>query len=271
MSENEPQVQKVEEKVEEEEIDLFNVDIYKEIKEAHDFRVDIEVMTSLVRLPEVFREGRTGVKVTLIDEYVNCGKYVSESYISGCLSYRDGEFREVRGIYKVPRNPFLSIQSIPKISKTDSWMENLIQNQIKEIITNIKIFNKDRKEHYENLLIAYDSRSIRVYGHFQKGKTIRFPLHFEHQDLKISWIPKPPVKLDYVITKDELFNDYRIVYEKEVIEFRPMSFGGVAWIIFNPYNKTVKMKVETPNNEVLTETLPPKMFFLVTYPKKKAK
>jgi hypothetical protein len=270
MSETEPQAQKVEEKVEEEEIDLYNMDVYKEIKEAHDFRVNIEVMTSLVRLPKVFVEGHTGVKVTLIDNYVNCSKYVLGSYFSGCMSYHDGEFREVKGIYKVPRKPFLSIQSIPKISKTDSRMENLIQNHIKELITNIKIFNKDRKELYENLLIAYDSRSIRVYGHFKKGKTIKFPLHFEHQDLKISWIPKPSVKLSYVTRKDGLFNDYRIVYEKEIIEFQPvMSFGGAARILFNPYIKTVKMQIETPNNEVLKETLPPKMFFLMTYPKRK--
>jgi len=148
----------------------------EEIKE------NVEKEKKMVYLPPVFVEGETLNKFSLVENYLNCPRYVSRSGATqeGCFVLKVNEneitFKEVRGIF-LNLNKVLTIDSSRKIF----WSVEEIFNFAKQIN-----YRGDKE-----ILIKWSNYGLEAFNKFKKGKILKFEKVGEQGNLKIFKVPFP--------------------------------------------------------------------------------
>jgi len=222
-------------------------------------------------LPKVFVDGYSLVKISLVNNFVNCTNYVSRSGFTfeGCMEYKNNNIEDVRGIYYIIVNRIFSFHARRKIARNSEEMNEIIQEIIpnKEILKYLGLNNK------EKLLIRYGNYGISVYDKYIKGKTLKFPLQGEQGHLKISWISKlnfqslQLLQLQFKkVTQLEIYN-HSIRFEKEVIEFGMTRFGGDAKLIYNQNDIPISVKLFSPDHGEEAMDLEANQLYLFAHPR----
>jgi len=240
----------------------------KMLKDMPEYHINTVIEHFYSKLPRVFIDGHSLVKVALTKDYVNCTQYSSRSRLTfqGCYELKNKQLKEVRGIYYVLTNPIWSIGSRRKITRDLNQIEELIINEYQNIFNYLHISENSR------LLISYDNYSISIFDKFVKGKTLKFPLKAQQGHLFVIWVPKIPHPLNYEkVQKLEIYN-HQIEFEKEVIRFEITTFGGIGELIYNPNDQPIYAKLNSSEHEPLEVTLGKYEVYLITHarPRKQA-
>ena len=149
----------------------------------------------------------------------------SKLTFSGCFKLRNGELREVRGIYYTPITPLFNLSFRGKISRDIENMKNIISNTLTNYsLTNLK------------LLIVYDNYSITVYDKFIKGQLLEFNQWFEQGHLFIYNVPSPKyIRPDEFETVREIqMYNHVIESNSDIKVYRLYSNPGLAYLIYIP-------------------------------------
>jgi len=248
---------------EEEQMGIF------ETMEEYNVELPVSVERIYSKLPKVFVDGYSLVKVSLTKRFENCSQYISRSgaSFSGCMMYDDnygGSFKDVRGIYYVPITPLVSIRTRKKFTGNLNEMKEIIEE-----FTQTKVV-QNRLEIQKKLLIVYDNNNdytIKVYDKFVKGKILKFPLRGQQGHLWVSQVPKIDIMLPFErISYIEIYN-HKINFEKEVIGFYTYSFGGWAGLIYNQNDAGIEVKLQSEDHEEVTVFFEPHKLYLFTHPK----
>jgi hypothetical protein len=218
-------------------------------------------------LPKVFTDGNTGVKITLVENYVNCTRYESRTGLTfkGCFEY-SGRFRQLRGVHLVLDKPILIIDSraklVPGVFEMKSF-QNLIIRAIRELenLINFRV--------YRELLITYDSWGFVIYDKWIRGRTIEFPVRAYQGHLYVSEVPKPPIELNYETVKTINVYNHTIEFQNEVEKAEITSFGGKAIIVRNISSNYIDFKMSSPDHMTENSWIPPKRYFMITHPRPK--
>jgi len=240
---------------------------WEEMKQIMDsmteYHVNAVIEQFYSKLPKVFIDGHSLVKVSLTRDYVNCTNYMSHSGMTfnGCYELNNKQLKDVRGIYYVLANPIYTISSRRKITRSLNEIEELIINEFQNIANYIQDLSKSR------LLISYDNYSISIFDKFIKGKILKFPLKGQQGHLYVIWMPKLPQPLPYErVMKLQIYN-HTIEFGKQVIRFQITTFGGTAELIYNFNDSPISMKLNSPDHEPLEITLGQHEVYLLTHPK----
>jgi len=195
------------------------------------------------RLPMTFIDGYSLVKIALTNRFVNCTQYLSRSGLTfeGCISYRNSELRDVRGIYYPLDAPIYNSYSRQKLSRNLDEMKQIILNQVQSLTSHIKTNRK--------LLISYSNYGISIYDRFVKGRIIKFPISVEQGHLFVSWVPKIPIALPYEkVTQLELYN-HKIEFKTDIMKFNITTLGGQADLVYNYHDTHVIGIAKSPDHE----------------------
>ena len=217
-----------------------------------------------MKLPKVFIDGRTLVKISLVSNFINCGSYQSRSGMTfkGCLGYLDGNLNETRGIYYI-KVPIFSFDSRRKISRSLSEMKEFVRRELQNIS---KYLGLEKT----NLLINYDNYVVSIYDRFVKGRIFKFPLEGEQGHLYVSRIPwsLESDQLPYKqVMETEIYN-HKIQFAKEVAKFTSINtFGGEGVFILNQHDDAVMVTLSSPDHEEETVMLKAKQLYLFTHPR----
>jgi len=234
------------------------------LKDMYEYNITAISEHTYNRLPKVFVEGHTFVKIAITNDYVNCTPYVSRSGMTfeGCMIYQNGVLKETRGIYYVTVNPIYSFGSRRKLTRSLDEVKEIINESIThgEKYLELSRFNR--------LLVTYDNYGIDLYDRFIKGRTLKFPLKGEQGHLKIVWVPKLDIRLPYEkVAKLEVYN-HVVEFEKEVVKFLDINvFGGVAELIYNQNDDIVTAKMSSPDHGEATVTLGVHELYLIAHPR----
>jgi len=212
-------------------------------------------------LPRVFIDGYTLSKISLTDQFVNCGKYESRSGLTfeGCVQYKNNELTDVRGIYYVANAPIYYFATSKKISRDENEMKEIILSNIKSLSSHIKLGKR--------LLIHYDNYGISIYDRFVKGKIIKFPLSAQQGHLFVLWVPRVPMELEYEkVNSIEVYN-HRIELEREVIRFKVNVLGGQGDLLYNNTEDHIRGTIKSPDHEQKEVELMHGSFYLITHPR----
>ena len=258
---------------EEGEFKLENIqDKWEEMKKIMDSMYEYHINTVIEqfysKLPRVFIDGHSLVKITLTKDYVNCTQYSSRSGLTfqGCYELKNKQLKDVRGIYYVSVNPIYSFSSRRKITRDLNQIEELTINEYQNIFNYLHIPENSR------LLISYDNYSISMFDKFVKGKTLKFPVKAQQGHLFVIWVPKLSFPLNYEkVQKLEIYN-HNIVFEKEVVRFEIISFGGIGELIYNFNDFPINVKLNSSDHEPLEITFGKHEVYLITHarPRKQA-
>jgi len=213
------------------------------------------------KLPMVFIDGHSLVKIALTDRFVNCTQYLSRSGLTfeGCISYRNSELRDVRGIYYPLDAPIYNSYSRQKLSRNLDEMKQIILNQVQSLTSHIKTNRK--------LLISYSNYGISIYDRFVKGKIIKFPITTEQGHLFILWVPRVPMELEYEkVNSIEIYN-HRIELEREVIRFKVNVLGGQGDLLYNNTEDHIRGTIKSPDHEQKEVVLSHGSFYLIAHQK----
>jgi len=216
------------------------------------------------RLPKVFIEGNTLVKVAVTSDFVNCASYRSHSGMTfeGCVIYQNGELEGTKGIYYVPASSVFSIITRRKMTRDLDEMMEIIKDAMQSRAVQGLELNKMR------LLIKYDNYSVAVYDKYIKGKVLKFPLKGEQGHLKIIQVPRLSDLLLYEKVTQLVIYNHTITFEKEVVRFNNVTaFGGVAELIYNNNDDVVTAKLTSPDHGEVTVTLGVHELYLVAHPR----
>jgi len=240
----------------------------KMLKDMPEYHINTVIEHFYSKLPRVFIDGHSLVKVSLTRDYINCTQYSSRTGLTfnGCYELKNKQLKEVRGIYYVSANPIYSIASRRKITRDLNQIEELIINEYQNIFNYLHIPENSR------LLISYDNYAISFYDKFVKGKTLKFPLKGEQGSLKVIWVPKIPYPLQFEkIQKLQIYN-HNVEFEKEVIRFEITTFGGIAELIYNFNDSPINVKLNSPDHEPLEVMFGKYEVYLITHarPRKQA-
>jgi len=214
-------------------------------------------------LPKVFIDGYSLVKISLTNNYVNCGNYMSRSGLTfgGCAIYSkhgtNDELADVRGIYYPLNAPVYYFNAGRKISRDIEEMKQIVLNQVQSLASHMRLNRR--------LLIKYTNYGAEVYDKFVRGKVIKFPLTLEQGHLFISWVPRVPTELPYEkVTQLELYN-HKIELEKEVIRFKINVLAGQADLVYNYHDTHIKGVLRSPDHEKKEVELMHGSFHLITH------
>jgi len=235
----------------------------KMLKDMPEYHINTVIEQFYDKLPRVFIDGHSLVKVSLTRNYINCTQYSSRTGLTfnGCYELKNKQLKEVRGIYYVSANPIWSIGSRRKVTRDLNQIEEIIVNEYQNIFNYLHIPENSR------LLISYDNYSISIFDKFVKGKTLKFPLKGEQGNLKVIWVPKIPFPLNYEkVQKLQIYN-HNVEFEKEVIRFEITAFGGIGELIYNFNDLPIYAKLNSPDHEPLEITLGKYEVYLLTHPK----
>lgn len=234
------------------------------IKSIYEYNITAVSEHVYSKIPKVFIDGHTLVKVALTNDFVNCANYESRSGLTfqGCAQYINGNLRDVRGIYYVPINPIFSFGSRRKMTRNIDEIREIIKENISQNLRYLGLNESNQ------LLVVYDNYSVLVYDRYVKGRILKFPLKGEQGHLKIVWVPKLSEPLPYEkITHLEVYN-HMITFEKEVIMFHGVTtFGGGGVLIYNQNDDVVLAKLNSPDHSEETVTLGIHELYLFSHPK----
>jgi len=235
-------------------------ELFKSMSEYHVTAVTEHIYE---RLPMVFIDGYSLVKVSLTDRFVNCTNYVSRSGLTfeGCVVYRkhnsDNGIRDVRGIYYIKGAPIYYFNAGRKITRNIEEMKQIILNHIQSLTAHIKLEGE--------LLIAYNNYGITVYHRFTKGRIIKFPKSAEQGHLIISWVPKIPTELQYEKVSSISIYNHEIQFKTEVIKFSINALGGQATLLYNHHDTHVLGIMKSPDHGEKEIELMHGSFYLFTH------
>jgi hypothetical protein len=215
-----------------------------------------------VKLPKVFVDGHTGVRVSLVKDFVNCETEKDGVVLNGgCFRIRDNKIEPVEGIFYIPK-----VNVNPVGFGQRAWLdyyttEYLVYNQVKNAEEKVmKLTDKGR------WLITVKGNDIKVYLDAEEGKVVKYKLVGQQDKLHV--IRAPPVLFKpagYRVVKNISVNEYDIGFEYEVMEFRAFSFNGTAKIVYPLYGITDAV-IRGPGHEDVTLKLYPSYLYLFTYP-----
>ncbi len=188
------------------------------------------------KMPLVFVEGHSLVKIAITKNYVNCSWSFDEDIVNeGCFLYDNGEVKPVNGIYYAPIVKFpMKYIMRPRIL-------------IKEASEKVKRFTEiakaqfNRKIDLNKWLIRYFNGQARIYNFASlvRGQTIKFPLVKKIYELKVVKVPKFETPLKYEIVREIQVGDYKILFNNDVIKFKIYSFGGWAQLVYINNDDTI--------------------------------
>jgi len=242
----------------------------EQINNAHEeYVVNGFYRFQLTKLPKVFTEGNSNVKISFVETYVKCGKYESKSGLTfeGCFKF-NGRFKELRGIHLLLDKPILVLNSrkklVPGVFEIKT-LQDLIIRAIKEL-ENLINFRT-----YRELLIVYDSWGFVIYDKWIQGKKLQFPVRATQGNLYISDVPKPPVELTFEKTKSINVYNHTIEFEDEIEKIELVSYGGKAILIRNQSRDYIDFKIESPDHGEEKGFIKPNRYFLITHPRPRPK
>ncbi len=238
------------------------LDIFQQIPEEQTL---VTIERIFTKLPKVFIEGNSLVKIALTRNFVNCGEYISRSgaTFEGCLSYENGELKKVKGIYYAPHPPIISLESRRKMSHNLDEMKDIIKNQLGFIDNHIKSLMESNK-----WLIKFDNWHVMIYDKVIKGKILKFPLMEQQGHLYLTMPPKVPTPLPFERVKEITIYNHTIKFQREVVRFKNIFvFGGVAELIYNDNDDFIRMEAISEDHEDISRDLKPKRLILITHPK----
>jgi hypothetical protein len=260
MAEGTPQVVQTQEETQAQKMDIF------ELMNKYNVGVPVSVEKVFTKLPKVFVDGWSLVKVSLTNKFENCGQYISRSgaSFSGCAKYdvSNDKIEATRGIYYVPISPLMTINSRRKLAgKIDEMFE-----KVKKIVQDLV---KDETVVRELLIVYdnYDNYVIKIYDRFEKGQMLKFPLKERQGHLFISQVPRITVPLKYEMVNEIQIYNHKISFSKEVVRFDISVFGGDAQLIYNHNEETVSAKLVSPDHGEKMVSLYREELYLFTHPK----
>ena len=216
------------------------------------------------KLPKVFVDGYTLVKISLVNNFVNCSKYISRSGLTfqGCMSYENGKLKDVQGIYYVLNAPVYSFWTRSKMTRNIDKLREIINEMIQNRIARNLELEKTK------LLISYDNYSVTIYDKYIKGKILKFPLKAEQGHLKIVRVPKIDIKLTYEkIIQLQIYN-HIVDFEKEVMKFNDIiTFGGQGVLIYNDNDTSILVTLNSQDHEEVKVRIEPHELYLFSHPR----
>jgi len=227
-------------------------------------KLKFQIKKLINKLPHVFIEARSLVKVALTKDFVNCSEYKSRSGLTfqGCFALNDGELRPIKGIYYAPHPPLLIVGSRRKMAYNIDEIKEVIMDQFKFIDKHIKKISESNK-----WIVQYDNYNIKIYDYVKKGLLLEFPLAKEQGNLHISFVPKVNLPLKYTFVKEIKIYNHTIVFSKEVVSFEIFAFGGEAKLIFNNNKEVVNVRMYSPDHEEEEMMIYHGYLYLFTHPK----
>jgi len=222
-------------------------DITKIIESMPDYHQEGIIEKKFDKLPLVFVEGHSLVKVSITKNYVNCSwrfdNDVEGLVNEGCFLYDNGEIEPVNGIYYAPPIRFpMKYTMGPGVFAKDA------KQKIRTITEHARAqFNRNFDPN--KWLIRYYNRQIRIYNYANliKGETIKFPLIKKIYELKVVRMPRIESPLKHEVVRETQVGDYKILFNNDVIKFKIYSFGGWAQLIYI-YNDDAVTEVEVKYN-----------------------
>jgi hypothetical protein len=188
------------------------------------------------KIPNVFVEHYSLVKVSLTRNYVNCSWSFGDSediIREGCFLYDNGEIEPVSGIFYAPnkiRFPMKYVTGLNIITEEAKanfkWFVEYAKNQFN------KSFDPNR------WLVRYFNNHIKIYnyGSLIKGRAIKFPLVKKIYELKVVEVPRLERPLGFEIVREIQVGEFKISFSNDVIKFKIYAFGGWAQLIYNKGN-----------------------------------
>lgn len=245
-----------------EEMEINNI-----IKGMYEYHIPVESEHHYTRLPKIFIDGYTFVKISLTKSFVNCPQYVSRSGMTfrGCIIlYENGNLKDAKGIYYTPNPPIFSFGSRRKITRNLDELKEIIKEEIQNVV--------GKYIGFKQLLISYDNYNVTFYDKYIKGKILRFPLKAEQGHLKVIVVPRLTSPLPYrKISEINIYN-HKISFEREVVKFDINVFGGDAVLIYNQNDSAVSIKITSPDHvEELTHVEPHSLLLFTHARPKKVK
>ena len=228
--------------------------------------VIIEKEKKFSKLPLVFIDGYSSVKISLVKDFILCPEYRLEH--EGCYVYEAGKLKRVSGIYYTPSYshsfppyPFLSIEE-KKFAKNNVEVEEAISKQLEFINRFIKPSRKWK------ILIDYNRyHFLRIYEAIE-GQKIKFPLKAQHGNLYILEVPPVPLSapLEYKLYRGTRLYDYEIEFSKEVAIYHvEFIYNGWATLVHNINKEAIEAKLNSPDQST-TIMLESGKHYLFTHP-----
>jgi hypothetical protein len=222
-------------------------DITKIIDSMPDYHQEGIIEKKFDKLPLVFVERHSLVKIAITKNYVNCSwrfdNFSKNILDEGCFLYDNGEIKPVSGIYYAPKIGFpMKYFTGPNILVKDA------KQKIRSFAELAKAqFNRSFDPN--KWLIRYYNHQIRIYNYANliKGETIKFPLIKKVYELKVVKLPRIESPLEYKVVREVQVGDYKILFSNDVIKFKIYSFGGWAELIYI-YNNDATTEVEVKYN-----------------------
>jgi len=233
---------------------LKTLDIRDILDSMSDFHQEGIIGKKFDKMPLVFVEGHSLVKVAITKNYVNCSwsfdNDVEGLINEGCFLYDNGEIEPVHGIYYM--SP--SIKFPMKRTMGPGVLVKDAVQKMKTIAEHAKAqFNRNFDPN--KWLIRYYNHQIRVYNYASliKGQTIKFPLVKKIYELKVVKVPKIETPLKYEVVREVQVGDYKVLFNNDVIKFKIYSFGGWAQLVY-VYNNDAITEVDVRYNVFGEET-----------------
>ena len=223
--------------------------------------VEARQIKLLRNLPDVFMlKTKYGeiIKISVISsDYTDCGKYVSRSKLtfSGCFKLRNGELREVRGIYYTPIAPLFNLNFRGKISRDLEEMKDLIMKSLDNYnLTDLR------------LLISYDNYSFAVYDKFKKAPLLEFNQWSEQGHLFIYNIPSPKYVeyLEFETVREIQMYNHVIESNSDIKLYRLYSSPGLAYLLYIP--EYVAVRITSPDHDERMIDLYSGQYYLIAHP-----
>jgi len=220
----------------------------------------IERKKEFKKLPKVFVEGYSSVKISLVKDFVNCREYTFP--FEGCFIFENDELRPARGIFYVPNRYFLEIYS--------KSFANSRKEAKEAILEQVKFVNRYIKPKRGKLLIDFNfNYHMRIYDGVIEGMQIKFPLKAQQGNLYVIEVPPLPSTVEL---KNDLYEGVRVYnheihFNKEVTVYQiEFKFNGYATLVYNNNNETVEARLSSPDHEDKVITLESGKTYLFSHP-----
>jgi hypothetical protein len=212
-------------------------------------------------LPKVFVDGYTGVKVSLVRNFVNCETKGENGYIyEGCFKIRDGGLVLTEGIFYIPIFKINPVGSFTTLAVKYDEVEEAVEKGLNAVRKRVGAVVDEKR-----WLIKVRGTRMKVYINALKGKEIKYDLIGRQGKLHIINVPPVNVRpVSYSITSDiELYN-HRVEFDNEVMRFRVYNINGLAELVYTL--RGVTAKITSPDHRELSLRLYPGELYLFTHP-----
>jgi len=224
----------------------------------------------LVYLPPVFVEGETLNKFSMVNNFVNCPRYISRSGATqeGCFLLKINENNEIT--YKETRGIFMKINEILTVdsSRKIFWSVEEVFNLARQINY------RDNKE----ILVKWSNYGFNAFNKFKKGRMLNFKKIGEQGNLKLFEVPFPregfnnngEIKQDAweEIKEIQIYN-HKLYFDNMVKVYKNLYvMPGDAVLIF--VDKETFVRAESPDHGNNVFSLSPGLgmgFYLFSHPK----